>query len=213
VIDGVFSSGTRCFITGNWIDPPAAGITLASTTSNCLVAGNHGATVTDNGTVNRGERPGARRRAIEPRAGAPRPFGAAARRPLHSNGGRAGKCANRDSLAPDLPVKFGDELFQQGNLLFALPPSGETRGSASSILASPAAIPASPSARGQGQRLGGHPETEAAEPEEHRPGIDRVQRGEMENVDLGDVEKNLSVHVSPPWGLPARCVASRLTLP
>jgi hypothetical protein len=52
LIDGVFSGGTRCFISGNWIEPPTAGITLTSTTSNCVVVGNHGATVVDNGTGN-----------------------------------------------------------------------------------------------------------------------------------------------------------------
>jgi hypothetical protein len=52
LIDGIFAGGTHCLIVGNWIDPPSAGITLASTTSNCLVVGNHGATVVDNGTGN-----------------------------------------------------------------------------------------------------------------------------------------------------------------
>lgn len=52
LVDGVFSGGTRCFVTGNWIDPPSAGITLGPATSHCLVAGNHGATVVDQGTGN-----------------------------------------------------------------------------------------------------------------------------------------------------------------
>jgi hypothetical protein len=52
LVDGIFSGGTLCVIVGNWIDPPSAGITLGPATSNCLVAGNHGATVVDNGTGN-----------------------------------------------------------------------------------------------------------------------------------------------------------------
>ncbi len=52
LVDGTFSGGTRCAIVGNWIDPPTAGITLGPATSNCLVVGNHGATVVDNGTGN-----------------------------------------------------------------------------------------------------------------------------------------------------------------
>lgn len=52
LVDGVFAGGTRCLIADNWIDPPSAGITLGPATSNCLVAGNHGATVVDQGSGN-----------------------------------------------------------------------------------------------------------------------------------------------------------------
>jgi hypothetical protein len=52
LIDGPLTGGTHCLVAGNWIDPPAAGITLGPATSNCLVAGNHGATVVDQGAGN-----------------------------------------------------------------------------------------------------------------------------------------------------------------
>lgn len=52
LIDTTFTGASACVITDNRIDPESAGITLGTGTSRCLVAHNHGATVTDNGTGN-----------------------------------------------------------------------------------------------------------------------------------------------------------------
>jgi hypothetical protein len=47
-----FSNGARCSIVGNKVTAPDPAILLGPGTSHCLVAGNHGATVLDQGTNN-----------------------------------------------------------------------------------------------------------------------------------------------------------------